>query len=263
MIVTVNNLQAHAATGGQETNPDSPTVVLIHGAGMDCTVWSLQTRYLAHRGFNILAVDLPGHGLSEGETLETVEAMAQWLGQFLRAAGVEQAHLLGHSMGTFIALEVAAKQPDLVTSIVLMGTAPGMPVHPQLLSDAESNLKAAAALMVSWSHDKPAHIGNNPTPGLWMLGGARALVERSKPGVLASDFAACAAYEGAVDCAQNVTCPSVVMVGSGDKMTPAKAGVKLAASLTNAEVIRLEDAGHMMMIEQATLVKRALLRMLA
>lgn len=259
----VPNQGAHASTGGVEPDPSLPVVVLVHGAGMDSTVWSLQTRYLAHRGFRVLAVDLPGHGLSEGDTLKSISEMAAWLGDFLEAAGVERAHLVGHSMGTFIALELAAAQPQLVTSLVLMGTAPGMPVHPQLLEDAEHNLAAAAALMVAWSHAKPAHVGPNPTPGLWMLGGARALVERSKPGVLASDFRACAAYDGALGAAAKVQCASTVFVGSADKMTPAKGGRALAKALVNSSVVQFDNAGHMMMIEQAKLVKQSLVQALS
>lgn len=259
MIVTVNGLAAHAATGGVAHDDSLPAVVLIHGAGMDCTVWSLQTRYLAYRGFRVFALDLPGHGLSEGETIESIEDMARWVSQFLDAAGISSAHLVGHSMGTFIALEVAANAPATVDSIVLMGTAPAMPVHPQLIADADANLPAAAALMVAWSHDKPAHFGLNPTPGLWMVGGGRALVERSKPGVLASDFRACAAYENAGNAADAVTCKATVLIGSGDKMTPAKAGKKLAERLNDASVVLLESTGHMMMIESASQVKRSLM----
>lgn len=260
MIVSVNGHDAHAATGGiANPDPSLPAVILIHGAGMDSSAWFLQTRYLAYRGFRVFAIDLPGHGHSGGETIATVEGMTEWLGQFMEAAELESAHLVGHSMGTFIALELAALQPEKVASIVLMGTAPAMPVHPQLISDAENNLPAAAALMTAWSHAKPAHVGLHPTPGLWMLGGAQALVERSKPGVLASDFRACAAYTNASQAAIAVTAKSTVIIGAGDKMTPAKAGQKLAQSLGDCTVITLADTGHMMMVESPKPVKQALL----
>lgn len=260
MIVTVNGQTAHAANGGI-AKPDSslPVVILIHGAGMDSSAWFLQTRYLAYRGFRVFAVDLPGHGRSEGETITSVEAMADWLGSFMDAARIESAHLVGHSMGTFIALELAASQPQKVSSIVLMGTASDMPVHPQLISDAENNLPAAAALMTAWSHAKPAHVGHHPTPGLWMLGGAQALVERSKPGVLASDFRACAAYGNATQAAAAVTVKSTVIIGDGDKMTSPEAGTKLARLLPDCTIAMLDDTGHMMMVESPRRVKQALL----
>lgn len=259
MIVTVDGVDAHAATGGVDPTGDHPVVLLVHGAGMDSTVWQLQTRYLAHRGFRAVAVDLPGHGRSGGEALDSVEAMADWVARFVEAAGFGAVHVVGHSMGTFIALELASRHPDVVRSITLCGTATGMPVHPELLDAAEHDLPRAAALMAAWGHAKPAHVGHNPTPGLWMVGGARALVERSAPGVLAADFGACTAYEKAEVAAAAVGCPATVVIGRGDKMTPAKSGRALAAALPAADVIELDDTGHMMMIEHPGAVKRAVL----
>lgn len=259
MIVTVDGVDAHAATGGVEPVGDDPVVILLHGAGMDSTVWQLQTRYLAHRGLRAVAVDLPAHGRSAGEPIESIAEMADWLVRFLDASGFERAHVVGHSMGTFIALEMASRFPDRVDSITLLGTATGMPVHPELLDAAEHDLPRAAALMSAWSHAKPAHIGVNPTPGLWMTGGASALVEVSRPGALASDFRACMAYDRAEAAAAEVACPATVVIGRGDKMTPPKSGRTLAAALPAANVVELDATGHMMMIEAPRAVKRAIL----
>jgi pimeloyl-ACP methyl ester carboxylesterase len=259
MIVVVDGHVAHAATGGVQPMGDGPVVVLIHGAGMDGTVWQLQTRYLAHRGIRAIAVDLPGHGRSEGETLTTVEDMADWVARFMAASGLSTAHMVGHSMGSFIALELASTYAAFTQSITLCGTSTAMPVHPQLLADATDNLPAAAALMAAWGHAKPAHVGLNPTPGLWMLGGARALVENSRPGVLASDFRACADYSGAPIAAGKVTCPATVVIGLGDKMTPPKGGRALAAALPSVTVIELPDTGHSMMTESPRAVRSAIL----
>ena len=143
--------------------------------------------------------------------------------------------------------------------MVLMGAAGAMPVHPQLISDAEADLPAAAALMAAWGHAKPAHVGQNPTPGMWMTGGARALVERSDPGVLVTDFNACAAYEGAADAASGITCPTTLIIGLGDKMTPPKAGRALAEMLQHVDVIELADTGHSMMTEAPRAVRSAIL----
>ena len=259
MIVSVDGHDAHAATGGVDPDGDDPAVVLIHGAGNDATVWSLQTRYLAHRGFRAVAVDLPGHGRSGGDALGSIEEMADWVRRFVDAAGFGSVHVVGHSMGTFIALEMARRHPDITRSITLCATATGMPVHPDLLQAAETDLPAAAALMAAWGHARPAHVGVNPTPGLWMLGGARALVEHSAPGVLANDFRACMAYDDATDAAGSVTCPSTVIIGLGDKMTPPKAGRALAAALASPRVVELADTGHTMMTENPRAVKRAIL----
>jgi pimeloyl-ACP methyl ester carboxylesterase len=259
MIVVVDGYEAHAATGGVPLTGDGPVVVLIHGAGMDGTIWQLQTRYLAHRGVRALAVDLPGHGRSDGDALTTIEEMADWIARLIAAAQLTAAHIVGHSMGSFIALELASRHAAMTQSIVLCGTSTSMPVHPQLLADATDNLPHAAALMAAWGHAKPAHVGLNPTPGLWMLGGAQALVENSRPGVLASDFRACAAYSGALTAAAKVGCPATVVIGLGDKMTPPKGGRALAAALPSATVIELPHIGHSMMTESPRTIRSAIL----
>jgi pimeloyl-ACP methyl ester carboxylesterase len=259
MIVTVDGLSAHASTGGVELTGDYPVVLLIHGAGMDSTVWQLQTRYLAHRGFRAVAVDLPCHGRSAGPALATVDEMAAWIERFVAAARFTAVHLVGHSMGTFIALEVASRNPALVATLTLFGTSTAMPVHSDLLADADRDLPAAAALMAAWGHARPAHVGPNPTPGLWMLGGARALVENSEPGVLASDFRACIAYTGALTAAASVICPTTVIVGLGDKMTPPEGARTLAAALPRSRLVELPDTGHMMMLESPRAIRQAIL----
>jgi pimeloyl-ACP methyl ester carboxylesterase len=259
MIVSVNSVMAHASTGGVELTGDAPVVLMIHGAGMDSTVWQLQTRYLAHRDVRAVAVDLPAHGKSLGEPLGTVEAMADWVSQFIVAAGFASAHVVGHSMGTFVALELASRYAHVVDSLTLFGTATAMPVHPDLLDAAAHDLRSAAALMASWGHDKPAHVGVNPTPGLWMLGGSRALVETSRPGVLAADFGACVGYTNAIAAATAVTCPATVVIGLGDKMTPPKGGRALAGAIPSVRLVELAGTGHSMMTENPQAVKLAIL----
>lgn len=259
MIVAVDGVDAHASTGGIELSGNNPVVLLIHGAGMDSTVWQLQTRYLAYRDLRAVAVDLPGHGGSEGPALASVAAMADWTARFVAASGLASVHVVGHSMGTFIALELASRYPDIIDSITLCGTATAMPVHPDLLAAAENDVATAAALMAAWSHAKPAHIGSNPTPGLWMLGGVRALVENGAPGVLATDLRACIAYDNALAAAAMVGCAATVIIGLGDKMTPPNGGRALAAALTAARIVELADTGHMMMTENPRAVKQAIL----
>lgn len=261
MIIDVDGLSTHGATGGVELSGDDPVMILIHGAGMDGTVWQQQTRFLVHRNVRAVALDLPGHGRSEGQPLETIVEMAHWVSRFMEAADLAPAHIAGHSMGSFIGLELARHHPEIVTSLTLMGTAIGMPVHPDLLSAAESELDKAAALMASWGLAKPAHIGLNPTPGLWMLGGARALVENSEPGALSVDFAACAGYQDAGEAAKAVACPIRVVIGLGDKMTPPKSAAKLTSEMDGERltVTRLADVGHMMMLEEPRATRQILL----
>lgn len=265
MKLTVNGDEIHLANGGVDIDREGPVLLLLHGAGMDGTAWYLQTRWLAHHGVRALAVDLPGHGRSGGEPLGSIAEMADWTADLIAEleplVGPGPFHLAGHSMGTFIALETASRHPERVASIVLLATAEGMPVHPELLSSAADDLPHAAALMTAWGHDGPAQTVPNPTPGLSMVGGARALVERSRPGALATDFSACAAYDRAPVAAAEVRCPVHLVIGLADKMTPARsaralAGVLPADRLTVTEV---PGSGHMLMTEASGLVRRVLL----
>lgn len=261
MRTEVDGHDVHIATGGVEPTGDGPSLILLHGAGMDSTAWQLQTRWLAHHGVRPHAVDLPGHGRSAGRPLTSIEDLAEWTVRLLDALGLDQAHLAGHSMGTFIALEAAARHPERVASITLVATAEAMPVHPELLSSSVDDLPRAAALMASWGHGAAAQTEPNPTPGLSMVGGARALVETGPAGSLAADFAACAAYEGAVAAAAELSCPVRLVVGRADKMTPARSALALAGHLPadRGLVHVIDGAGHMLMTEDPGAIRRILL----
>jgi pimeloyl-ACP methyl ester carboxylesterase len=262
--VVVDQHLVHLRTGGVTPTKGAPTIVLVHGAGMDGTVWSQQTRYLSMRGVNALAIDLPGHGQSEGPPIGDVAGMADWLVRVIDALGVGDVVIAGHSMGTFIALEVATRFPKLVRSVALFGTATAMPVHPDLIDAAKHDLTRAASLMTGWSHATSSRIGLNPTPGMWMTGGSQALVERSKPGTLLVDLLACNSYTDAEDRAASITCPALVGIGAQDKMTPAKSGQAMVEAMVRSEaveVLQMPDAGHMTLTEEPRLVREALLRM--
>ena len=247
-----------AATGGKPFDPKHPAIVLIHGAGMDHTVWTLQARYFAHHGRSVLAVDLPGHGRSEGPAPASIEGYATWIAALIDAAGAERAALVGHSMGALIALETAAREPRKVRVLALLGVAAKMPVHPGLLAAAEVNDPAAFELVTSWGYGKSAHLGGNRAPGLWMLGGGKRLLERSAPGVLANDFRACDAYKTSADAAARVACPTLFVLGAADRMTPPKAAAPLANAIRGAMTFVLPTAGQMMMIEEPDVTLDAL-----
>jgi pimeloyl-ACP methyl ester carboxylesterase len=249
MEFTVDGRRAFASSGGETFDTAKPAVLLIHGAGMDHTVWSLQSRYLAHHGHGVLAVDLPGHGRSAGPLLDSIEAMAGWIGRLLDAAGLARAALVGHSMGALAALDAAAHIPARISHLGLIGVAPAMPVHPDLLAAAKQNLALASELVTSWGFGPAGHLGRNPSPGLWMMGDAYRLLEHASAGVLGNDLAACALYQGAPEAAGKVACPTLLLLGADDRMTPAKKGRELAASIRGAEARVLPGIGHMVMAE--------------
>ena len=250
MQLSVNGIETFVATGGREFDVSLPTVVLLHGAGFDRTTWALHSRWFAHHGYNVLAPDLPGHGRSSGAPLSTIAGMADWTAALLDAAGAAQARLIGHSMGSLIALETAARHPAKVSALSLIGTAAAMTVGPDLLKAAEGNDHAAVDMVSIWGLGFQAELGGSLAPGLWMHSGAQRVLEQGRPGVLFNDLSACNAYQHALAAAAQIKVPATIILGERDMMTPLKAGKTLAAALPNSRTVVLRGAGHMMMVER-------------
>ena len=249
MQLSVNGNDVFVATGGRPFDPALPAVVMIHGAGFDHSSWALHSRWFAHHGYSVLAPDLPGHGRSAGKPLPTIADMADWIAALLDAAKAPKAKLVGHSMGSLIALETAARHPARVSGLSLIGTAATMTVGPDLLKAAEANDPAAIDMVSIWGLGAKAELGGSLAPGLWMHSGAQRVLQRCRPGVLYNDLAACNSYQNALAAAAGITVPTTIIVGERDLMTPAKAGKALAAAVPNARTVVLPGAGHTMMAE--------------
>jgi pimeloyl-ACP methyl ester carboxylesterase len=250
MELQVDGKTVFAATGGKPFEASLPVVVFVHGAGMDHTVWALQTRWFAWHGYSILAIDLPGHGKSDGPALESIDDIGAWLNLLIESTGATDAALVGHSMGSLAALSAAAAGGNYVSKLALLGMGAEMPVHPDLLAATRSNDPAAWDLIVSWGFGQPAHFGLNRAPGMWMQGGGRSLLARSLAGVLGIDMAACDAYKGALDAAAKVTCPTLILCGNRDQMTPPRASAPVADAINGSQTVVIDGAGHMMMAEK-------------
>src|ERR1700678_162708 len=250
MHLSVNGIDTFVATGGRGFDGTQPTVELLHGAGFDHTAWALHSRWLAHHRHSVLAPDLPGHGRSSGTPVPTIAGMADWTAALLDAAGVAKAWLVGHSMGSLIAIEAAARHPQRVSALSLIGTAATMTVGPDLLKTAEANDASAIDMVSIWGLGFQAGLGGSLAPGLWMHKGAQRVLEQCQPGVLFNDLSACNSYQGALAAAAQITVPTTFILGERDMMTPARAGKTLAAALPNSCTVILRGAGHMMMVEQ-------------
>jgi pimeloyl-ACP methyl ester carboxylesterase len=207
----------------------------------------------------VLAVDLPGHGRSDGPPLGSIGDMARWVGAVLDSAGVRQAALIGHSMGAAIALEAAAATPQRVTRIGLLGTAAAVPVHRDLLGAAKEAPDRAYQMMTAWAHAAAAKLGGHPVPGLWMTGGTLALFARNQPGVLHTDLAACSMWTSGPEGARKVRCPALVMIAANDIMTSPKAGRELAGLIAGSRSVTVENCGHMLLSEAPDAVLDALI----
>jgi pimeloyl-ACP methyl ester carboxylesterase len=250
MQLSVDGIETFVATGGRPFDPSLPAVALLHGAGFDHSTWALHSRWFAHHGYSVLAPDLPGHGRSSGKPLPSIADMADWIAALLDAASARQARLVGHSMGSLIAIETTARHPDKVSGLSLIGTAATMTVGPDLLKAAEANDPSAIDMVSIWGLGLKAELGGSLAPGLWMHQGAQRVLQRCAPGVLHSDLNACNAYQNALAAAGHIKVPVTFILGERDMMTPAKAGKILAAAIPQARTVVLPGAGHMMMVEQ-------------
>lgn len=261
MIVNLPGFDAYCYTGGKAFNGDQPTIVFIHGAQNDHSVWALQSRYFAHHGFNVLAVDLPGHGRSKGAALHSVEEMAAWLLALMGAAGVERAILAGHSMGSLVALEAAYQAPRRVTHLALLGTTYPMKVSDALLDTAKNNEQAAIDMVNIFSHSSMAQKPSCPGPGFYTMGGARRLMQRmsaiNPEQLFYTDFYACNAYANGQVAAEAVTCPTLFIFGGKDMMTPPRSTKVLTSAIKHGKIVQV-DAGHQLMAEQPDAVLDAL-----
>lgn len=262
MDLVVNGHKAYAYTGGKTFDAALPCVMFVHGAEHDHSVWILQSRYLAHHGYGVLAVDLPGHGRSEGPPLASVEAIADWVPALLDAAGVKQAALVGHSMGSLVALDCAGRHPARVSRIALVGSAFPMRVSEELLAATRDDEPLAQDMVNIWSHSAYAHYPSNPGPGFWVLGENLRLMQRQKPGVMHVDFKACNDYAAGAERAAQVACPALFILGRRDAMTPARAGRELAKAIKGARVVEVAGSGHALMAEKPDDVLEALVAFL-
>lgn len=262
MRIDVSGHSVNIYTGARPFDPDLPVAVLIHGAGHDHSVWNHQARSLAHHGFAILAPDLPGHSQSHGQALGSIEALATWMSELITALGIEHAALVGHSMGSLIALQTAAQVPHRVTRLILIGSVAPMPVAAPLLEAALHNRDQAHAMINQWSYASTSHLGASPSPGLVLTRLNCRLMERQAAGVLATDLAACNAYVGGLDAAAGVRCPTAMICGQRDQMTPMRANRPLREALANAaggpRIIAIESAGHAMMAEAPDAVSESI-----
>lgn len=261
MMLQVDGHAAYAYTGGKAFDPALPCIVLIHGAMNDHSVWTLLARWFAHHGYGVLAVDLPGHGRSASPPLADVPAIARWIWAVLDAAGVQQAALGGHSMGSMIALEAAAQMPARASHLLMLATAYPMKVSPALLALAVEAPLQAIDMVNNFSHSTWAAKPSYPGPGAWLHGGGRALMRQllarqTQTNLFSHDFGVCDAYSTGLQAAAQVRCPVSLILGSSDQMTSPKQTQSLIDAL-NPTVYRL-PAGHALMAEAPDQVLAAL-----
>ncbi len=249
MELQVNAKKAFAYTAAHEPDREKRTVVFVHGAGLDHSWFALQSRYFGYHGWNVLALDLPGHGRSEGPPLPTVAAMADWVFDVLDHFAIGKAAVVGHSLGSLIAVECAARKPARIERIALIGTAYPMKVGEAFLEAARKNEQTAFDMETIWGHAAQVPLAANPNPGMWMYGDTLARLGRLAPGVLYNDLKACSEYAAGEQSAAKVICPVLFILGERDVMTPAKSAIAFSKLFSGAKVVFAQISGHSIMAE--------------
>jgi pimeloyl-ACP methyl ester carboxylesterase len=249
MEFRVDGRKAFAYTAAHELDAAKPTVVFVHGAGLDHSWFGLQSRYFGYHGWNVLAVDLPGHGRSEGPPLPSIGDMAEWIFRVLEKTSVEKTSVVGHSMGSLIALECASRKPGRVERIAFLGVAYPMKVSETFLDAARRNDPAAYDMETIWGHAPQVPLGANPNPGMWMYGDTLARLARLAPGVLYNDLKACNDYGAGLEAATKVACPALFVLGRRDVMTPPKSAAALAQAIKGSKTVIVQPSGHSLMAE--------------
>lgn len=247
---------AFAYTANHDLSGDAPVIVFIHGAQNDHCVWALQSRYFAYHGYRVMALDLPGHGASAGDALRDIGTLADWIAAVLQATGIDSATLVGHSMGSLIALECAARHPARVERIVLVGNAVPMAVSDLLLDAATTDVNRAIDMIANWSH---SGLGHWPGPGFSMFMMAKRLMQRQPAQSLFTDLKACNDYHHGLDAAAVLHSPALLVSGAADQMTPARAARSIHAALSERALtlglpaprhVTLAGCGHNIMAEK-------------
>lgn len=255
MDLTIDGALSRIATSGPA---DGPPLLLVHGAANDRDAWRDVTPLLAAAGLRVLAPDLPGHGASHGSPLASVESLAAWTLRLADTLGLQRFALAGHSMGSLVALDAASREPDRIRHLSLLGSAVPMPVSPQLLDMAANQPDAACRMVTLWSHTPGFLLTGSGGHGVWGAGKTLAVMRRNRH-TLAGDLENCNRYAGGLAAAARVSCPSLLVLGRRDRMTPLRSVQALEAALPQVQRCEIADCGHAMMVEKPREVASAIL----
>jgi len=232
-----------------ELKGDSNPIVFIHGTGMDHTVWTMFTRHYLRHNRDVLSVDLPGHGKSEGPLLNDIESFSAAIFNFLEQKKITTFSVVGHSMGSLIALEMASKYPERVNALAMIGTAFPMSVSEDLLKLAKENNPNAIDILTFMGYSMNARIGSNKNPGIWMTESTRRLMQKNKEGVIYNDLYACSNFTKGLEKAKLVKAKVLMILGENDYLTPKHRAKDLIESFVNPTVKEIENSGHTLMME--------------
>ena len=233
------------STGGMDFDEEKLSILLMHGSGLTHIVWSLHEQFYASQGFNILSVDLPGHGNSEGPSLKSIEEISDWVKSLMNVLDIKKIIIIGHSQGCLVGIDFASRYPNLINDLVLVAGSYKMPVNQDLIDYAEAGDEKAILLMMKWGYEgSKAFIGGNPVKKI--INSSREIRE-----VLAVDLNACKNYKSGKESLEKINCPTLCIFGDLDKMVPLEVGNKMASMIKNSEKKVINNCGHMIIFEKA------------
>ena len=233
------------STGGMDFDEEKSSILLMHGSGLTHIVWSLHEQFYASQGFNILSVDLPGHGNSEGPSLKSIEEISDWVKSLMNVLDIKKIIIIGHSQGCLVGIDFASRYPNLINDLVLVAGSYKMPVNQDLIDYAEAGDEKAILLMMKWGYEgSKAFIGGNPVKKI--INSSREIRE-----VLAVDLNACKNYKSGKESLEKINCPTLCIFGDLDKMVPLEVGNKMASMIKNSEKKIINNCGHMIIFEKA------------
>ena len=256
MIITIQNKSVHASDAGQGIENTKDTIVFLHGSGLSHIVWSLTEQFFSNKNFNVLSIDLPGHGNSEGPCLDSIEKIADWLEKVFAELNLNNIILVGHSQGCLEALEYSFKYKNRLKKIVFVGGSYRMPVHKDLINLASDGDSDAVKLMMKWGYEgSKKFIGGNPIKRI--IQSPRDISE-----ILGVDLVACNNYVNGLNAVKTIDCPTMFVFGALDKMVNIEAGKKFANMVDNSTTHIIDECGHMIMIEKAFEMREKVLEFL-
>ena len=228
-----------------EFDKEKPTILLMHGSGLTHIVWSFHEQFYATSGFNVLSVDLPGHGNSEGPSLKSIEEISDWIKSLMKNLSIEKIIIIGHSQGSLVGIDFAARYPELISSLVLVAGSYKMLVNKDLIDYAEAGDEKAVLLMMKWGYEgSRAFIGGNPVKKI--INSSREIRE-----ILSVDLNACNNYKTGKDSLKKISCPTLCIFGDLDKMVPLKVGNNMSELIKNSKTKVIQNCGHMIIFEKA------------
>ena len=233
------------STGGMDFDEEKSSILLMHGSGLTHIVWSLHEQFYASQGFNILSVDLPGHGNSEGPSLKSIEEISDWVKSLMNVLDIKKIIIIGHSQGCLVGIDFASRYPNLINDLVLVAGSYKMPVNQDLIDYAEAGDEKVILLMMKWGYEgSKAFIGGNPVKKI--INSSREIRE-----VLAVDLNACNNYKSGKESLEKINCPTLCIFGDLDKMVPLEVGNKMASMIKNSKKKIINNCGHMIIFEKA------------